>query len=129
MPMFNVDQSCICVFVYLYLGNEGVVVGECIVDVISFQKIFGLYGLKCHIVEIWRDVTFEDGRTDNGRRKCEYRARIREAGFAISLKIMKNRIKHKKKYHWAYWVTLKDTPVEFEWIRSPGFGLDHCCAV
>ena len=37
---------------------------EWIVDVISFQKIFGLCGLKCHIVEIWRDVTFEDGRTD-----------------------------------------------------------------
>ena len=56
---------------YLYLGNERVVVGEWIVDVISFQKIFGLCGLKCHIVEIWRDVTFEDrgrtdGRTDNG---------------------------------------------------------------
>ena len=73
---------------YLYLGNEGVVVGEWIVDVISFQKIFGLYGLKCHIVEIWRDVTFEDGRTDgrtDGRRKCEYSARIREAGFAIKV--------------------------------------------
>ena len=51
---------------YLYLGNEGVVVGEWIVDVISFQKIFGLCGLKCHIVEIWRDVTFEDGRTTDG---------------------------------------------------------------
>ena len=49
---------------YLYLGNERVVVGEWIVDVISFQKIFGLCGLKCHIVEIWRDVTLEDGRTD-----------------------------------------------------------------
>ena len=34
---------------YLYLGNEGVVVDELIVDVISFQKIFGLCGLKCHI--------------------------------------------------------------------------------
>ena len=45
---------------YLYLGNEGVVVGEWILDVISFQKIFGLCGLKCHIVEIWRDVTFVD---------------------------------------------------------------------
>ena len=45
---------------YLYLGNERVVVGEWIVDVISFQKIFGLCGLKCHIVEIWRDVTFVD---------------------------------------------------------------------
>ena len=57
---------CICVFVYLYLGNEGVVVGEWIVDVISFQKIFGLCGLKCHIVEIWRDVTFEDGQRTDG---------------------------------------------------------------
>ena len=60
VPMFNFSQSCICVFVYLYLGNEGVLVGELVVDVISFQKIFGLCGLKCHIVEIWRDVTFED---------------------------------------------------------------------
>ena len=43
------------------------VVDEWIVDVISFQKIFGLCCLKCHIVEIWRDVTFEDGqRTDDG---------------------------------------------------------------
>ena len=55
-------------------------VAEWIVDVISFQKIFGLCGLKCHIVEIWRDVTFED----DGQRKCEYSARIREAGFAIN---------------------------------------------
>ena len=53
-------RSCICVFVYLYLGSERVVVGEWIVDVLSFQKIFGLCGLKCHIVEIWRDVTFVD---------------------------------------------------------------------
>ena len=53
---------------YLYLGNERVVVGEWIVDVISFHKIFGLCDLKCHRVEIW---------------KYEYRARIREAGFAI----------------------------------------------
>ena len=39
---------------------------EWIVDVISFQKIFGLCGLKCHIMEIWRDVTLEDDeqRTD-----------------------------------------------------------------
>ena len=49
---------------YLYLGNEGVVGGELLVDVISFQKIFGLCGLKCHIGEIWRGVTLEDGRTD-----------------------------------------------------------------
>ena len=49
---------------YLYLGSERVVVGELIVNVLSFQKIFGLCGLKCQIVEIWRDVTFEDGRTE-----------------------------------------------------------------
>ena len=40
------------VFVYLYLGNEGVVGGELVVDLISIQKIFGLGGLKCHIMEI-----------------------------------------------------------------------------
>ena len=64
---------------YLYLGNERVVVGEWIVDVISFQKIFGLCGLKCHIVEIWRDVTLvDDGRqtTDGRTTECEDRARI-----------------------------------------------------
>ncbi len=41
---------------------------EWIVDLISFQKIFGLCGLKCHIVEIWRDVTLvDDGRRTDGR--------------------------------------------------------------
>ena len=55
---------CICVFVYLYLGTMEVVV----VDVISFQKIFGLCGQECHIVEIWRDVTLVHGQrtTDDG---------------------------------------------------------------
>ena len=52
---------------YLYLGNEGVLVGELVVEVISFQKIFGLCALKCHIVEIWRDVTLDDGRTHGQR--------------------------------------------------------------
>ena len=43
-------------------------VGQWIVGVTSFQKIFGLCGLKCHIVEIWRDVTLvHDGRTTDGR--------------------------------------------------------------
>ena len=75
MPMFSFNQSCICVFVYLYLGNEGVVVDEWIVDVISFQKIFGLCGLKCHKVEIMR--------MDNGQRtEREDRARILETEFA-----------------------------------------------
>ena len=57
-------------------------VGELVVDVISFQKIFGLCGLKCHIMEIWRGVTLED----DGRRttECEDRARILDAEFAIA---------------------------------------------
>ena len=48
--------------------------GEWIVDVISFQKIFGFCGLRGHIVEIRRDVTL----VDNGQRttECEDRARI-----------------------------------------------------
>ena len=36
---------------------------EWIVDVISFQKIFGLCGLKGHIVEIRWDVTLVHGHT------------------------------------------------------------------
>ena len=40
--------------------------GQWIVGVISFQKIFGLYGLKHHIVEISGDVT-DAGRTDDKR--------------------------------------------------------------
>ena len=32
-------------------------------EVISFQKIYGLYGLKHHIVEINGDVTRRDGWT------------------------------------------------------------------
>ena len=49
--------------------------GQWIVGVISFQKIFGLCGLKGHIVEIRWDVTLVHGRT-HGRTECEDRARI-----------------------------------------------------
>ena len=38
--------------------------GQWIVGVISFKKIYGLYGLKHHIVEICGDVT-DAGRTTN----------------------------------------------------------------
>jgi len=38
-------------------------VGLWIVGVISFQKMYGLYGLKHHIVEKSGDVTDPDGRT------------------------------------------------------------------
>ena len=42
-------------------------VGQWMVGVISFQKIFGLCGLKGHIVKIRWGVTLEDARTtDNG---------------------------------------------------------------
>ena len=51
------------------IGEEKV--GQWIVGVISFQKIFGLCGLKHHILEIRWDVTLvHDGRrtTDGTRR-------------------------------------------------------------
>ena len=37
--------------------------GQWIVGVISFQKMYGLYGLKHHIVEKSGDVTDPDGQT------------------------------------------------------------------
>ena len=42
--------------------------GYWIVGVTSFQKIYGLYGLKHHIVEISGDVT-KAGRTNEQTRK------------------------------------------------------------
>ena len=36
-----------------------------IVGDITYQKMYGWYGLKHHIVEISGDVTDADGRTDN----------------------------------------------------------------
>ena len=38
-------------------------VGQWIVGVMNFQKMYGLYGLKNQLVEINRDAT-EKGRTD-----------------------------------------------------------------
>ena len=52
--------------------------GQWIVGVISFQKIFGLCGLKGHIEEIRWDVPLEDPRTT----ECEDRARILDSEFA-----------------------------------------------
>ena len=46
-------------------------VGQWIVGVISFQKIFGLCGLKGHIVEIRWDVTLVHARTDARNVKIE----------------------------------------------------------
>ena len=47
-------------------------VGQWIVGVISFQKMYGLYGLRHHIVEISGDVTDPDKQTTTTTR--EYRA-------------------------------------------------------
>ena len=45
-----------------HLAHHGQPVVVLIVDVIGFQKIYGLCRLKGHIVEIWRDVTLVDKR-------------------------------------------------------------------
>ena len=50
--------------------NTGVgecTVGQWIVVIISFQKMYSSYGLKHHIVEISGDVT-DAGRTDDKQR-------------------------------------------------------------
>ena len=44
-------------------------VGLWIVGVINFPKMYGLYGLKHHIVEISGDVTDADGRTTNNKER------------------------------------------------------------
>ncbi len=59
--------------------------GEWIVDVISFQKIFGLCCLKCHIVEIWRDVTFED---DDGNVNIELESAKQDSQYASRGRIL-----------------------------------------
>ena len=55
-----------------------------IVDVLSFQKIFSLCGLKGHIVEIRGGVTLED---DEQRRNVKIELEFWEAEFAISISI------------------------------------------
>ena len=57
--------------VSLSLSSRG---RQWIVGVISFQKIFGLCGLRGHKVEIRWDVTI----VDNGRTECEDRAILKQ---------------------------------------------------
>ena len=69
--------------------------GNISIDVLwskSFQKIFGLYGLKHHIVDKMLDVTL----VDNGRTECEDRARILETEFAISKHLVKTNAQNSK---------------------------------
>ena len=49
---------CICLFVSIRLGH-------CHHQMISFQKIYGLYGLKHHSMEINGDVTMETNEQTN----------------------------------------------------------------
>ena len=49
--------------------------GQWIVGVISFQKIYGLYGLKHHRVEISGDVT-DAGRTDEQTNKRQVKIEL-----------------------------------------------------
>ena len=56
---------CLCLFVSIRLGH-------CHHQVISFQKIYGLYGLKHHTMEINGDVTME--RTNDKQTESENRA-------------------------------------------------------
>ena len=61
MSIWNFDQYCTCVFLYLCIcksdTQEHCFWGHCI---ITFQKISGLYGLKRHIVKIRGGVTRRD---------------------------------------------------------------------
>ena len=58
--------------------------GEWLMDVIRFQKIFRLCGVKGQIVEIRLGVSL---RTDAGRLVHEDRARILETEFAKIVKV------------------------------------------
>ena len=50
----------VCLSVSLHLGH-------CHHQMISFQKIYGLYGLEHHNMEINRDVTMQDEQTAEQR--------------------------------------------------------------
>ena len=77
---------CICVFVHLYLGNEGVVVGELVVDFIT--KLSENIWFVCSKMSYSGDMEgcHACPRTD-GHTECEDRARILETEFAIRDKI------------------------------------------
>ena len=52
---------CLCLFVSIRLGH-------CHHQMISFQKIYGLYGLKHHTMEINGDVTMETNEQQSENR-------------------------------------------------------------
>ena len=60
---------CLCLFVSIRLGH-------CHHQMISFQKIYGLYGLKHHSMEINGDVTMETNEQTNKQTESENRASL-----------------------------------------------------
>ena len=57
---------CLCLFVSIRLGH-------CHHQMISFQKIYGLYGLKHHSMEINGDVTMETNEQPESENKATQR--------------------------------------------------------
>ena len=60
---------CLCLFVSIRLSH-------CHHQMISFQKINGLYGLKHHTMEINGDVTMETNEQTNKQTESENRASL-----------------------------------------------------
>ena len=58
---------CICLFGSLRLG-------QCHHQLISFQKIYDLYGLEHHTMEINGDVTMVTNNKQTNKQTSEYRA-------------------------------------------------------
>ena len=60
-PTFT-SEKCLCLCIWLFVS---LLLSHYHHQMISFQKIYGLYGLEHHAVEINGDVTMQtDGRTD-----------------------------------------------------------------
>ena len=59
----------VCLFVSICLGHYHH-------QLISFQKIYGLYGLKHHTMEINGDVTMETNEQTNKQTESENRASL-----------------------------------------------------
>ena len=101
-------------------GSERVIggwlVGQWIVGVISFQKIFRLYGLKCHIGEKRWGVTLVDGR------KCEDRARI------LNQNSQYNYVNIFNFCQWIIWFDNISPLGSSHWVGTP-LQLDSLCIV
>ena len=71
--MNNMSQkACMLKYIDIKMVMGDWLVGQWIVGVKSFQKVFGLCGLKGHIVEKMYDVTLEDGQWNVKTSSCCY---------------------------------------------------------